>query len=155
MNDKTASSQRRREPRQWRLETMALHGLPSEERHVGPHAVPIVQSAALQFASAEEAAARFALDDFGPIYTRVGNPTVEAFEERMAAIEGGIGAMATASGQAAALYAIATITHQGQNIVSSTSLYGGIYSLLRNILPGFGIETRFVQVSDLDAWERP
>jgi O-acetylhomoserine (thiol)-lyase len=154
MNDKTASSQRRLEPRQWRLETMALHGFPSEERHVGPHSVPIVQSAAFQFASAEEAAARFALDDFGPIYTRVGNPTVETFEQRMAAMEGGIGAMATASGQAAAFYAIATITHQGQNIVSSTSLYGGIYSLLRNILPGFGIETRFVPVADLDAWER-
>src|SRR5437867_12915277 len=110
MNQTTAS-------RQWRLETLALHGAPTEARESGPHALPIVQTAAFQFASAEEAAARFALDDLGPIYSRMGNPTVTAFEERMAAIEGGIGALATASGQAAAFYAIATITRHGDNVV--------------------------------------
>src|SRR5882724_12043382 len=73
--------------RQWRLETLALHGRPTDERHSGPHSLPICQTAAFTFDSSEQAAARFALDDFGPIYSRLGNPTVDAFEERMAAIE--------------------------------------------------------------------
>lgn len=143
----------KKESRQWRLETLALHGDPALGPTAGATALPIHQTAAYDFSSAEEAADRFTLDDFGPIYTRLGNPTVAAFEQRMAAIEGGIGALATASGQAATFYAVATLTRAGENIVSSTSLYGGIYSLLKNILGGFGIETRFVPVDDLAAWE--
>jgi O-acetylhomoserine (thiol)-lyase len=141
------------ESRQWRLETLALHGDPTLGPMAGAQALPIHQTTAFDFASPEEAAARFALEDFGPLYSRIGNPTVEAFERRMASIEGGVGALATASGQAATFYAIATLTQAGDNIVASTSLYGGIYSLLKNILSGFGIEARFVRVDDLPAWE--
>src|SRR5262249_45322948 len=140
--------------RQWRLETLALHGRPNGARPAGPHSLSICQTAAFTFDSSEQAAARFALEDFGPIYSRLGNPTVDAFEERMAAIEGGIGAVAAASGQAAVFNAIATITRQGENVVASSSLYGGVYSLLKNILSEFGIEARFVPVNDLDEWER-
>jgi O-acetylhomoserine (thiol)-lyase len=139
--------------RPWRLETLALHGDPALGPTAGAQALPIYQTAAYDFASAEEAAARFTLEDFGPIYTRIGNPTVDAFERRMAALEGGIGAVATASGQAATFNAIATLTGQGENVVASSSLYGGIYSLLKNILGRFGIEARFVSVDDLPAWE--
>src|SRR2546423_6588869 len=146
MKTKTAS-------RQWRLETLALHGRPGAENATGSHSLPIHQTAAFKFASAEEAAARFSLDDPGPVYSRIGNPTVEAFEERMAAIEGGIGALAAASGQSAVFFAVATITAQGGNIVSSSSVYGGVYSLFKNVLHGFGIEARFVPVSDMAAWE--
>jgi len=139
--------------RQWRLETVALHGDPAQGPTTSAQALPIHQSAAFQFTSAEEAAARFALEDTGPIYTRIGNPTVEGFERRMAALEGGVGALATASGQAATFYAITNITDAGENVVASRSLYGGIYSLLKNILPRFGIEGRFVPVNDRCAWE--
>lgn len=138
----------------WRLETMALHGDPELGATVGAEAVPIHQTAAFEFGSAEQAAARFALDEAGPVYSRLGNPTVEAFERRMAALEGGIGALATASGQAATFYAVATLAGQGDNVVASTSLYGGIYSLFKNSLARFGLESRFVPVSDLKAWER-
>ncbi|MCS6776623.1 MAG: O-acetylhomoserine aminocarboxypropyltransferase/cysteine synthase family protein [Chloroherpetonaceae bacterium] len=138
--------------RQWRLETLALHGDPALGPVAGATALPIHQTAAYNFASVEEAAARFVLDDSGPIYSRIGNPTVSAFEQRMAALEGGIGAVATASGQAAAFFAVCNLTRAGENIVASTSLYGGIYSLFRNVLAGFGIEVRFVPVDDLAAW---
>jgi O-acetylhomoserine (thiol)-lyase len=144
---------KKNESRQWRLETLALHGDPALGPIAGATALPIHQTAAYDFASAEEAAARFTLEDFGPIYTRIGNPTVAAFEQRMAALEGGIGALATASGQAATFYAVATLTRAGDNVVASRSLYGGIYSLLKNILGDFGIEGRFVPVDDLAAWE--
>lgn len=140
------------ETRQWRLETLALHGDPALGPVAGATAVPIHQTAAYDFTSAEEAAARFALDDPGPIYSRIGNPTVSAFEQRMAALEGGIGAVATASGQAATFFALCNLTRAGENVVASASLYGGIYSLLRNVLAGFGIEARFVPVDDLAAW---
>src|SRR5690242_2712192 len=115
---------------QWRLETLALHGDPALGPTAGAQSLPIHQTASFDFASAEEAAARFALEDFGPTSTRIGNPTVDAFERRMAAIEGGVGAVATASGQAATFYAIAALTGAGENVVASSSLYGGIYSLL-------------------------
>src|SRR5690348_7898580 len=118
--------------RQWRLETLALHGDPRLGPTAGATALPIHQTAAFDFPSAEAAAERFALEAEGPIYTRVGNPTVEAFEQRIAALEDGIGALATASGQAATFYAIANITRAGENVVAASSLYGGIYSLLKN-----------------------
>lgn len=137
----------------WRLETLALHGDPALGPTAGAQALPIYQTAAFDFESPEQAAARFGLEDFGPLYTRIGNPTIDEFERRMAALEGGIGAVATASGQAATFYAIATITQQGDNVVASTSLYGGIYSLLKNQFSKFGIQVRFVPVHDLAAWE--
>ncbi len=139
--------------RQWRLETLALHGDPALGPTAGAQALPIHQTAAFDFETAEEAAARFALEEAGPIYTRIGNPTVEAFERRIAALEGGIGALATASGQAATFYALATLTSAGDNVVASSSLYGGIYSLLKNVLSRFGIGARFVRVDDPAAWE--
>ncbi|HXG22919.1 MAG TPA: aminotransferase class I/II-fold pyridoxal phosphate-dependent enzyme [Chthonomonadales bacterium] len=137
----------------WRLETLALHGDPALGPTAGAQALPIYQTAAFDFETPEQAAARFRLEDFGPLYTRIGNPTIDEFERRMAALEGGIGAVATASGQAATFYAIATITQQGDNVVASTSLYGGIYSLLKNQFSKFGIQVRFVPVHDLAAWE--
>jgi O-acetylhomoserine (thiol)-lyase len=140
-------------PQPWRLETLALHGDPALGPTAGAEALPIHQTAAFHFKSPEEAAARFGLEELGPLYTRIGNPTVDAFERRMAALEGGIGAVATASGQAATFYAIATITQQGDNVVASASLYGGVYSLLKNQLLKFGIQARFVPVHDLSAWE--
>src|SRR5260221_12285086 len=105
--------------RHWRLETLALHGDPALGPIAGAEALSIHQTAAYDFASAEEAAARFTLEDFGPIYSRLGNPTVDAFERRMASLEGGIGALATASGQAATFYAIATLTGSGENVVAA------------------------------------
>jgi O-acetylhomoserine (thiol)-lyase len=140
--------------RRWRLETLALHGDPALGETAGAQAAPIHQTAAFEFGSSQEAAARFALDEFGPIYSRMGNPTVDVFERRIASIEGGIGALATASGQAATFYAIATLSGQGDNVVASTSLYGGIYSLLKHSLKRFGLEARFVPVSDIKAWKR-
>jgi O-acetylhomoserine (thiol)-lyase len=124
---------------QWRLETLALHGDPALGPVAGAQALPIYQTAAFDFPTAEEAAARFALEEEGAVYTRIGNPTIEAFERRVAALEGGVGALATASGQAATFYAVATLTDAGENIVASSSLYGGIYSLLKNVLSRFGI----------------
>lgn len=138
---------------QWRLETLALHGDPALGPVAGAQAVPIEQTAAFDLPSADAAAARFSLEDPGPIYTRLGNPTVDAFERRAASLEGGIGALATASGQAATFYALGALAEPGANIVSSSSLYGGIYSLLQNLVPRFGVETRFVRCADTAAWE--
>lgn len=139
--------------RQWRLETIALHGDPALGPVANAQSAPIHQTAAFAFESTEQAAGRFALEEEGPIYSRIGNPTVDAFERRMAALEGGIGALAASSGQAAAFYAVANLAKAGDNLVASSSLYGGIYSLLKNVLGGFGIETRFVPVGDLGAWK--
>ena len=105
--------------------------------------------------SSETAAARFALTDLGPIYTRLGNPTTEVVENRLASLEGGVGALLLASGMAATTYAILNVAQAGDHVVSSAALYGGTYNLLKYTLPRLGIETTFVaDPADLDEWRR-
>lgn len=124
-------------------ETLALHAGYRCDTATGSVAVPIYQTTAYQFHDAEHAANLFALKELGNIYTRLTNPTTDVLEKRMAALEGGVAALATASGQAAAAYAIQNIAKAGDNIVSSPNLYGGTYNLFKNILGDMGIETRF------------
>ncbi|WP_376796202.1 homocysteine synthase [Thermogemmatispora sp.] len=131
--------------RSYGFETLALHaGQETADSATGARAVPIYQTSSFVFDSPEHAADLFALRKFGNIYTRIMNPTQDAFERRMAALEGGVGALATASGQAAETLAILTIAEAGDEVVSSTSLYGGTYNLFRYTLPKLGITVRFV-----------
>ncbi|MCX6549718.1 MAG: O-acetylhomoserine aminocarboxypropyltransferase/cysteine synthase [Acidobacteria bacterium] len=132
----------------FRPATVALHGGQSPDGAVGARAVPIYQTSSFVFDSADDAAARFALEDPGPIYTRIGNPTTDVLERRLALLDGGVGALALASGQAAISTAVLTLTRAGQNIVSTRFLYGGTYNLFHHTLERFGIETRFVDSSD-------
>lgn len=128
----------------WRTETVAIHGGYEPETPSYPCAVPIVQSAAFQFESSDHAAELFALRREGSVYSRIMNPTVDAFERRMAHLEGGVSALATASGQAAAALTTMLLCRAGDEIVVSTSLYGGIYNLFRNTVARMGITPRFV-----------
>jgi O-acetylhomoserine (thiol)-lyase len=131
--------------RSYGFETLALHaGQETADSATGARAVPIYQTSSFVFDSPEHAADLFALRKFGNIYTRIMNPTQDAFERRIAALEGGVGALATASGQAAETLAILTIAEAGDEVVSSTSLYGGTYNLFRYTLPKLGIMVRFV-----------
>ncbi|GER82501.1 MAG: homocysteine synthase [Thermogemmatispora sp.] len=131
--------------RSYGFETLALHaGQETADSATGARAVPIYQTSSFVFDSPEHAADLFALRKFGNIYTRIMNPTQDAFERRIAALEGGVGALATASGQAAETLAILTIAEAGDEVVSSTSLYGGTYNLFRYTLPKLGITVRFV-----------
>src|SRR3954463_5487045 len=120
---------------QYRAETIALHGGQTPDATTGSRAVPIHQTTSYQFKSSEHAANLFALKEFGNIYTRLMNPTTDVFEKRIAALEGAPAALATASGQAAITYSIMNIAGSGDEIVSSTSLYGGTYNLFANTLP--------------------
>jgi O-acetylhomoserine (thiol)-lyase len=131
-----------------RAETQALHAgqVPDPTTHA--RAVPIYATTSYTFDDAAHAARLFGLQEFGNIYTRIMNPTTGVFEERVAALEGGVGALGLASGQAAETLAILNITRAGQNIVSSSSLYGGTYNLFHYTLPKLGIEVRFVDGSD-------
>ncbi len=129
----------------YRLETQAVHaGQESPDPATHARAVPIYQTAAYVFDDAQQAADLFALRVPGNIYSRIMNPTSNAFEERMAALEGGVGALATASGAAAVTYSVLNLAGVGDNIVSVSTLYGGTYALFAHTLPQFGIETRFV-----------
>lgn len=130
------------------LETLALHAGQKPDPTTGSRAVPIYQTTSYVFEDAEHAANLFALKAFGNIYTRLMNPTTDVLEQRLAALHGGTGAVATSSGQAAIFYAIAAITSAGQNIISTTNLYGGTITLFRHTLKRFGIEVRFVDSSD-------
>jgi O-acetylhomoserine (thiol)-lyase len=131
--------------RQYGFETLSLHaGQESADSATNARAVPIYQTSSYVFDSPEHAADLFGLRQFGNIYTRIMNPTQDAFERRVAALEGGVGALATASGQAAETYAILNIAGTGDEIVSSSSLYGGTYNLFHYTLPKLGITTRFV-----------
>jgi O-acetylhomoserine (thiol)-lyase len=131
------------------FETIALHaGQESPDPATGARAVPIYQTASYVFEGADHAADLFALRRPGNIYTRIMNPTQDAFERRIAALEGGVAALATASGQAAEFLAIANIAGVGDEIVSSTSLYGGTYNLFAQTLPRLGITVRFVDGAD-------
>jgi O-acetylhomoserine (thiol)-lyase len=133
-------------------ETLAVHAGQSPDPATGSRAVPIYQTSSFVFPDTDIAAALFNMETPGHVYSRLSNPTVSVFEERMAALEDGVGAIATASGQAALHLAIATLMGSGGHIVASSSLYGGSHNLLAYTLPRFGIEATFVAARDLDAW---
>jgi len=140
-------------PKYLGFDTLALHGGHVPDSDTGSRAVPIFQSVAFNFESDDEAASRFDMARAGYAYSRIANPTVAVLEERLAMLEGGIGAVATASGMAAIHLAITTIAGAGSHLVASSSLYGGTHNLLTYTLPRFGIETTFVDPRDLDAFE--
>ena len=129
-------------------ETIVLHAGWRADPSTGSVAVPIYQTTSYQFQSAEHAANLFALSELGNIYTRIMNPTTDVLEKRVAALEGGVAALGVASGQAASAYAIQNLAKVGDNIVSSTDLYGGTWNLFANTLKDQGIEVRFVDPSD-------
>ena len=135
------------------FETLSLHAGQHPDPTTGARAVPIYQTTSYVFEDTEHAAALFNLERAGHIYTRISNPTTSVLEERIAALEGGVGAVCTASGQAALHLAIATLLNAGDHIVASSSLYGGTINLLAHTLPRFGITTSFVKPRDLAAFK--
>lgn len=135
-------------------ETIALHAGYRFDPAAGSVAVPIHQTASYDLKSTEHATKLFNLEELGNIYTRIQNPTCEAFELRMAALEGGVAAVTVSSGQAATAMSIQNIARAGDNIVSSTDLYGGTWNLFANTLPTMGIEVRFVDPSDPENFRR-
>ena len=135
------------------FDTLALHAGQSPDPATGSRAVPIYQTTSYVFRDTEHAASLFNMERAGHVYSRISNPTVAVLEERMAALEGGVGAIATASGQAALHLAIATLMGAGGHIVASTALYGGSHNLLAYTLKRFGIDTSFVSPRDLAAWK--
>ncbi|WP_263384169.1 homocysteine synthase [Granulicella arctica] len=132
------------------LATIAVHGGQVPDPTTGARAVPIYQTTSYVFQDADHAARLFGLQEFGNIYTRIMNPTTDVLEKRIAALEGGAAALATASGQAAEMLAITTLASAGEEIISTTSLYGGTYNLFHYTLPKFGINVRFVDADDFD-----
>jgi O-acetylhomoserine (thiol)-lyase len=132
------------------LATLAVHAGQEPDPTTGSRAVPIYQTTSYVFNDADHAARLFGLQEFGNIYTRIMNPTTDVFEKRIAALEGGAAALATASGQAAETLTILTIANAGDEIVSTTSLYGGTYNLFHYTLPKLGITVRFVDADDFD-----
>jgi O-acetylhomoserine (thiol)-lyase len=137
-----------------RLETLALHAGQTPDPTTGSRAVPIYQTTSYQFRDTEHAANLFALKEFGNIYTRLMNPTTDVFEKRIAALDGGVGALAVASGQSAITYSILNLAQAGDEIVSADNLYGGTYNLFHHTLPRLGIKVVFVPSNDLAAIER-
>jgi O-acetylhomoserine (thiol)-lyase len=135
-----------------KFETLSLHAGQRPDPTTGARAVPIYQTTSFVFESADHAAALFNLESAGHIYSRISNPTVAVFEERMAALEGGVGAVATASGQAALHLAITTLMGSGGHIVASRAVYGGSVNLLALTLPRFGITTTWVDPSDTEGF---
>jgi O-acetylhomoserine (thiol)-lyase len=127
----------------WKIETIAVQG-GYEPKATEPRIVPIMQSTTFKYDSADHVAALFDLDSADPFYTRLGNPTTSAFEGKIAQLEGGVGALATSSGQAATTLAILNICRSGQHIVTASTLYGGTYSLFANTFPKLGIEVTFI-----------
>ncbi len=141
-------------PQGWKFETKQIHAGQVPDAATGARALPIYQTTSFVFKDSEQAANRFALSELGPIYTRLNNPTQEAVENRIAALEGGVGALLLSSGQAATTNAILNIAGAGDHIVSSPSLYGGSYNLLKYTLANLGIETTFVEdPSDPQQWK--
>jgi O-acetylhomoserine (thiol)-lyase len=135
-------------------ETLALHAGWRSDPATGAVAVPIYQTTSYQFESTEHASALFALQQMGNIYTRIGNPTTGVLEARMAALEGGAAALALASGQAASAFSLQNLARAGDNVVSSTDLYGGTWNLFANTMKDQGIEVRFVDPADPEAFRR-
>ena len=136
-------------------DTLALHAGQHPDPVTGARAVPIYQTTSFVFRDVDHAASLFNLEVGGHIYSRISNPTVAVFEERVAALEEGSGALATSSGQAALHIAIATLMDAGSHIVASTSLYGGTRNMLALTMPRFGITTTFVNPRDTRASPRP
>ena len=134
------------------FDTLALHAGAQPDPVTGARAVPIHLSTSFVFESSDQAAQLFNMERAGHVYSRISNPTCAVLEQRMAALEGGIGAIATASGEAALHLTIATLMGAGSHIVASSAIYGGSQNLLSYTLPRFGIETTFVKPGDLDAW---
>lgn len=138
----------------WKFETQQIHvGQEAPDSATDARAVPIYQTTSYVFPSAASAAGRFALTEPGNIYTRIMNPTTDVFEKRIAALEGGIGALALASGSAAVTYAIQNIAHAGDHIVSANTLYGGTYNLFAHTFKDFGIDVTFVDPDKTDSFE--
>ncbi len=137
--------------RSFGFDTRAIHAGQRPDPETGARAMPIYATTSFVFEDATQAADLFALQTYGNIYTRIGNPTTAAFEERMASLEGGIGALATASGQAAQLVGVLTLCQAGDEIVASRSLYGGTFTQFDVTLRRMGIEVTFVDIGDLDA----
>jgi O-acetylhomoserine (thiol)-lyase len=135
------------------FDTLALHAGAAPDPSTGARAVPIHLTTSFVFESTDQAAALFNLERPGHVYSRISNPTNAVLEQRVAALEGGIGAITTASGQAALHLTIATLMGAGSHIVASTALYGGSHNLLHYTLSRFGISTTFVKPGDLDAWK--
>jgi O-acetylhomoserine (thiol)-lyase len=138
------------EPKQYQLATNAVHAGQVADPTTGARAVPIYQTTSYVFHDADHAGRLFALKEFGNIYTRIMNPTTDVLEKRVAALEGGVAGLATASGQAAETLTIITLASAGEEIVSTTSLYGGTYNLFHYTLPKLGILVRFVDADDFD-----
>jgi len=139
-------------PKTYRFDTLSLHAGARPDPVTGARATPIYQSASFVFPDSDHAAALFNMERAGHVYSRISNPTVAVLEERIAALEGGVGAIGTASGQAALHLGIVTLLGAGAHIVASRSLYGGSHNLLDYTLPRFGITTTFVDPRDQDAW---
>jgi O-acetylhomoserine (thiol)-lyase len=135
------------------FDTLALHAGAAPDPTTGARAVPIHLTTSFVFESSDHAAALFNLERAGHVYSRISNPTNAVLEQRVAALEGGIGAISTASGQAALHLTIATLMGAGSHIVASTALYGGSHNLLHYTLSRFGIETTFVKPNDIEAWK--
>ncbi len=136
------------------VETLALHGGQDPDPTTGARAVPIYQTTSYQFKSTEHAANLFALKEFGNIYTRIMNPTNDVLEKRMALLDGGVGALAVSSGQAATTLAILNIAQAGDDIVSADNLYGGTYNLFHYTLPRLGVKVSFAKSNDLAALQK-
>ncbi|MCB2413140.1 bifunctional o-acetylhomoserine/o-acetylserine sulfhydrylase [Demequina sp. TTPB684] len=138
---------------EWAFETQQIHAGQVPDPTTGARALPIYQTTSFVFEDTTQAAARFALAELGPIYTRIGNPTQDAVEQRVAALEGGVAALLVASGSAANALAIQNLAEAGDHIVSSPSLYGGTYNLFHYTLPKYGIEVSFVEnPDDPESW---
>jgi O-acetylhomoserine (thiol)-lyase len=135
-------------------ETILLHGGQEPDPTTGSRAVPIYQTTSYQFKSTDHAAALFGLAEFGNIYTRLMNPTTDVFEKRIAALDGGVGALGVASGQSAITLGLLNIAQAGDEIVSADNLYGGTYNLLHYTLPRLGVNVKFVPSHDLEAFKR-
>lgn len=135
------------------FETLQLHAGQTVDPTTKSRALPIYQTTSYVFNDSQDAEDSFALRTEGNIYTRITNPTTAVFEERMAALEGGVGALATASGMAAITYTALALAHAGDHIVSATTVYGGTFNLLKETLPRYGITTSFVDVADFEAIE--
>lgn len=138
----------------YKYETLQLHAGQEPDPTTGARAVPIYQTTSYQFDDTEHAATLFALKEFGNIYTRIMNPTTDVFEKRIAALEGGAAAVATASGQAAQFLAITNLAQAGDNIVSTPNLYGGTYNQFKVTLPRLGINVNFVEEETPEAFEK-
>jgi O-acetylhomoserine (thiol)-lyase len=137
-----------------RIETLALHGGQEPDPTTGARAVPIYQTTSYQFKNTDHAASLFALREFGNIYTRLMNPTTDVLEKRMAQLEGGVGALAVASGQSAITLALLNIAQAGDEIVSADNLYGGTYNLFHHTFPRLGLKVKFFRSNDFGALEK-